>query len=153
MSKNTIISQDAAMGRLSDALRLRVGRGRRYSFSGLSEATGIAERTLESYARGENAASFGNLLALFSVLGPSFASDVICISGLIAREGTPDEPQHKRLLSGLTGMSALLAEALEDGYVNHQEDAALRAEAQKLMTLIEPLFVNAPVRTGKGGAQ
>jgi hypothetical protein len=138
MGKNTLISQDTAVRCIEDALRLRVGRGRRYTFQGLSDATGIPTRTLESYVDGATP-SLANLLSLFAALGPSFTSDVLSPAGQSASDAQPDDPQHMQLLSALCGASAMLSDAVADGKVDHREEAQLRPVAADLIAQLEPL--------------
>lgn len=138
MNNGPVIPQDLAAQRLEDALRLRVGRGRRYSFASLSDATGIKTRTLESYAQGASP-SLANLLSLFAVLGPGFTSDILSAAGQSAKDGTTDDPEHMRALCTLTGFAAQLAEAVEDGYVDHREAAQMQPVAQQVIDLIEPI--------------
>lgn len=138
MTNETVIPQDLAIRKLEDALRLRVGRGRRYSFAGLADATGIKTRTLESYVQGASP-SLANLLSLCAVLGPGFTSDLLSVAGQSAKEGTTDDPEHMRALCTLTSFSAQLAEAVEDGHVDHREAAQMQPFAQQVIDLIEPI--------------
>jgi hypothetical protein len=138
MKNGSIIPQDLALQKLDDALRIRVGRGRRYSFASLSDATGIATRTLESYVHGASP-TLANFLSLCAVLGPGFTSDVLAVSGQSAKEGTLDDPEHMRVLCHLTSLSAQIAEAVADGYVDHREAAQLKPIAQQVIELLEPI--------------
>ncbi|MFS4580377.1 helix-turn-helix domain-containing protein [Phaeobacter sp. C3_T13_0] len=138
MTNETVIPQDLAVRKLEDALRLRVGRGRRYTFAALADATGIRTRTLESYVQGASP-SLANLLSLCSVLGPSFTSDLLSVAGQSAKEGTTEDPEHMRALCTLTGFAAQLAEAVQDGHVDHREAAVLQPFAQQVIDLIEPI--------------
>jgi len=138
MSNSPIIPHDLACRVIEDALRLRVGRGRRFSFAGLSDATGIPTRTLESYVQGATP-GLAALLSLCSVLGPSFTSDVLGPCGQAARDGSTDDAEHMRVLAALGGLTAQIAEAVADGHVDHREAAALRPAAQRLIEVLEPL--------------
>lgn len=138
MGKNTIISQEAAVRCIEDALRLRVGRGRRYTFQGLSDATGIPTRTLESYVDGATP-SLANLLSLCAALGPSFTSDVLAPTGQSAADASASDPEHLRLLAAGCAFAAQLSEALEDSKVDHREAAQLRPVAADLIAMLEPL--------------
>lgn len=142
MSKGTIISHDDAARRIEDALRLRVGRGRRYSFAALSDATGIATRTLESYVQGATP-SLANLLTLCSVLGPSFTSDVLAPCGQVARDGSAEEPQHMQVVGVMSQLTGMIAEALADGHVDHRERAQMQPVASALIEAVQPLATGA----------
>lgn len=133
-----IVPHDAAARLIEDALRLRVGRGRRYSFPALSDATGIPTRTLESYVQGATP-SLAGFLSICAVLGPSFTSDILAACGQSAKDGTDAEPEHLRVLAALGALTAQIADAVEDGHVDHREAAALRPCAQRLMEALEPL--------------
>ncbi|MGI3170004.1 hypothetical protein ACRARG_12665 [Pseudooceanicola sp. C21-150M6] len=138
MKKMPIVQQDAAARRMMDALQLRVGRGRRHTFAGLEEATGIPERTLRSYVDG-TAPPLHAFLSLCSVLGPAFTSDVLAECGQSAKVAGSEEPEHMRILAMLGGMVSLVSEALEDGHVDHREAAMLRPVAAQLLEMLEPL--------------
>ncbi|MAM60837.1 hypothetical protein [Maritimibacter sp. UBA3975] len=138
MKNEPIIPHDLAARVIEDALRLRVGRGKRHSFAALSDATGIPTRTLESYVQGATPGLSG-LLSICSVLGPSFTSDVLGVCGQSAREGSDDAPEHLRVLAALGHLTKQIAEAVEDGHVDHREAAQLRPTAQALMEVLEPL--------------
>lgn len=138
MSKATLIPQDTAASVIERALRLRVGRGRQYSFASVSDATGIAPRTLESYVQGA-APGLPAFLSLCAALGPGFTSDVLSACGQVAHEADIDQPEHMKCLIALTRLSASLAEAVADGHVDHREAAALRPEAQRLIDILEPI--------------
>lgn len=138
MSKEPLIPQDVAANAIDRALRLRVGRGRMYSFSGLSDATGIPTRTLESYVQGSTP-GLGALLSLCSILGPSFTSDVLNPTGQSAHAHSTDEPEHVRVITMLGALTAEIGTAMEDGHIDHQEKARLRQSAQTLMEKLQPL--------------
>ncbi|QQA43938.1 hypothetical protein [Pelagovum pacificum] len=133
-------------------MRLRVGRGRRYSFAGLSDATGIPTRTLESYVQGSTP-GHAALLSLCSVLGPSFTSDILAVCGQSAKDGSTDDPEHMQVLGALGSLTAKLADAFADGHVDHREAAALRPAAQHLMEVLEPLTRDPAKVTTLGGGK
>lgn len=143
MKNEPIIPHDLAARVIEDALRLRVGRGRRFSFPALSDATGIPTRTLESYVQGATP-GLSTLLSLFAALGPSFTSDILSPCGQSARSGKDDEPEHMRVLAALGSLTAQIAEAVEDGQVDHREAAAIRPTVQHLIEVLEPLARREP---------
>lgn len=138
MSNCPIIPQDLAARHVHDALRLRVGRGRRYSFPSLSDATGIPTRTLESYVQGATP-GLAALLSLCSVLGPSFTSDILGACGQTARDGSNCEPEHMRAVSVMGDLLASIGAAVADGHVDHREAAILRPMAQRVIEVLQPL--------------
>ena len=138
MSNGPLIPHDLAARTIEDALRLRVGRGKRHSFPGLSDATGIPTRTLESYVQGATPGLAG-LLTLFSVLGPSFASDILALCGQTASSGSTDDPEYMRTLGALCSTAAVISEAMADGKVDHRERLEIQPIAAELMQILEPL--------------
>lgn len=138
MSKVSLIPHDTAASLIERALRLRIGRGRQYSFASVADATGIAPRTLESYVQGA-APGLPAFLSLCAALGPGFTSDVLSVCGQVAHEADINEPEHMKCLIALTRLSSALAEAVADGHVDHQEAAALRPQAQRVIEVLEPL--------------
>lgn len=138
MRKEPIIPHDLAAGRLEDALRLRVGRGKRHSFAGLSDATGIPPRTLESYVQGATPGLSG-LLSICAALGPSFTSDVLALCGQSAADASSDDPEHMQVLAASGALIARISEAIQDGHVDHREAAQLRPMAQELIRMLQPL--------------
>lgn len=138
MSNGPIIPHDLAARRIEDALRLRVGRGRRFSFSALSDATGIPTRTLESYVQGATPGLSG-LLSLCTVLGPSFTSDILSACGQVASDADPDAPEHVRVIGMMGSMVSAVSDALADGHVDHREAAQMRPMAAELIEALQPL--------------
>lgn len=148
MRKDPIIPQELAASRIKDALQLRVGRGKRFSFSSLSDATGIPTRTLESYVQGSSP-QLGAFLSLCGALGPSFTSDVLSACGQSAQHSNCDDPEHMKVLGALGALVSQISEALADGHVDHREAAALRPHAAALLDMLEPLARNEPPQTLK----
>ena len=86
-----LVSRNAIREKLRDALRLHVGRGRRYSVKELSNATGVADRLIESAMCEADNPDYRPLAheALASIakfLGAPFASAYLELSGLGAFE-------------------------------------------------------------------
>jgi hypothetical protein len=144
MEKKPLISQDMAERRIMDALHLRVGRGRRYSFASLSEATGIPERTLRSYVDGTTPPLHA-FLSLGAVLGPGFVSDILAEIGQTASDIEAQAPDHMKVLTAGCGFVAMLSDAMADGKVDHREAAQLRELAAEFGRMVESL---ARVETG-----
>jgi hypothetical protein len=86
-----LVSRNAIREKLRDALRLHVGRGRRYTVKELSNGTGVADRLIESAMCDVESPDYRplSLEALASIskfLGVSFASAYLELSGLGAFE-------------------------------------------------------------------
>lgn len=139
MSNGPIIPHDLAVQRLQDALRILVGRGKKYSVQGVAEATGIKARTIESYLSGDATPGMNGLLSLCSVLGPSFTSDVLAPCGQVARAADTDAPEYMRAISMMGEGCSILADALADGYVDHQERARIKPFAVEILPVIQAM--------------
>lgn len=138
MSNGPIIPHDLAARRIEDALRLRVGRGKRHSFASLSDATGIPTRTIESYVQGATP-GLAALLSLCAVLGPGFTTDVLSPCGQSASSIDADQPEHMRAVAAMGSIIATISEAMKDGFIDHRERAQLRPMAAELIDMLEPL--------------
>ncbi|SOC13848.1 hypothetical protein SAMN05877809_10725 [Rhodobacter sp. JA431] len=139
------IAKDDAARRFEDALRLRVGRGKRYSFDALSDATRIPTRTLESYVQGVTPPLHA-FLSICSVLGPSFTSDILAACNQAAHEVNPGDPEHLRVVASLGELVTQISMAVADGYVDHREAAQMRPIAARLIELLEPLALDRGAR-------
>ena len=78
-NNSLLVSRNCIGEQMRDALRLHVGRGRRYSVKELSNATGVPDRCIESAMCDPESPDYRpltleNLASLCSFLGPHFAS-------------------------------------------------------------------------------
>jgi hypothetical protein len=86
-----LVSRNLVREKISDALKLYVGRGRRYSVKELSNATGVPDRSIEA-AKCEaddpdyRPLTLENLASLAKFLGAPFASAYLELCGLGAFE-------------------------------------------------------------------
>jgi hypothetical protein len=99
-----IVSRNFARETLKDALRLYVGRGRRYSVKELSNATGVPDRMIESAMCAVDDPDYRpltleNLLSITSFLGTSFASHYLELTGLGAFELMDGQPPLPKVLA------------------------------------------------------
>lgn len=119
------ISTDLSREAFTDALRRHVGHGKRWSVHGLAEETGLDARTVAAYRGGETAPSLANLLRLFAVLPPTFADDVLALSGLGGTKRVGGGGVDSLALNAsVTGLAALIAQHLsDDGRISHREEA------------------------------
>jgi hypothetical protein len=102
----TIISRNAIRERVRDALRLYVGRGRRYSVKELSNGTGVADRLIESAMCDPDSADYRplSLEALASIakfLGAPFVSAFLELSDLGAFELADGQIPLPKVLSAV----------------------------------------------------
>jgi hypothetical protein len=90
-NNSLLVSRNAIREKLRDALRLYVGRGRRYTVKELSNATGVPDRSIEAAKCDPDDPDYRpltleNLASLCSVLGAPFASAFLDPCGLGAFE-------------------------------------------------------------------
>lgn len=86
-----LVSRNAAREKVRDALRLFVGRGRRYSVKELCNGTGVADRMIESALCDPDSPDYRQLkteemLSIAKFLGAPFASAYLELAGLGAFE-------------------------------------------------------------------
>lgn len=89
--------------RLGTQLRKMVGPGRRWSYKGLSQLTGIDLRSLQAYAAGSACPNLAKFKRLLAVLGPELARDIDQMYGWMPRE-------QVRLAPGALDLERLRAE-------------------------------------------
>ena len=70
------INTDEVTRRLARRLRLMIGPGRRWSYTGVSQLTGIDVRSLQAYARGETCPNLAKYKRLLSVMGPELSTEI-----------------------------------------------------------------------------
>ena len=70
------ITTELVTRRLSAKLRSLMGPGRRWTYSGVAQLTGIDVRSLQAYTRGETSPNLAKYKRLLSVLGPELAVDL-----------------------------------------------------------------------------
>lgn len=71
--------------RLSLQLRKMVGPGRRWSYRGVADLTGIDERSLKAYAAGTACPNLAKFKRLLAVLGPELGRDIDRMYGWMPR--------------------------------------------------------------------
>lgn len=92
-----LVSRNLAREKLRSALRLYVGRGRRYSVKELSNGCGVPDRMIESAMCDPDDPDYRplaleNLLSISSFLGPAFTSSFLELAGLGAFELGDQQP-------------------------------------------------------------
>lgn len=102
-----LVSRSAAREKIRAALRLYVGRGRRFSVVELSQGAGVAERTIEAAMapiEDENyrPLALENLLSIATFLKAPFVSHYLELAGLGAFELMDGQPPLPRVLASAT---------------------------------------------------
>jgi hypothetical protein len=105
-----LVSRNLVREKLRDALRLYVGRGRRYSVKELSNATGVPDRCIEAAKCDPDDPDYRpltleNLASLSSFLGAPFASTYLELSGLGAFELMDGQPPLPKMLDACASPS------------------------------------------------
>ncbi|MEM1390951.1 MAG: helix-turn-helix transcriptional regulator [Pseudomonadota bacterium] len=143
MSNDLVVSQDAAQRSLKSALRLFVGQGRRYSTKDLAEASGVCQRTIESYRAGDAMPSLERYQSLCSVLGQAFFAATVKHMPFEVRSTEPSDITAPQLLTEMLSFSGLMAGFLEDGRIDHVERAQLKpmlADVRESITAMENIL-------------
>lgn len=100
--------------RLSRKLRSMIGPGRAWSFGGVSHLTGIDERSLRAYVRGDSCPNLAKYKRLLSVLGPELAIDLDAMIGWRSRASAsaPGAISREDVREDLRRLLALIDEAI-----------------------------------------
>lgn len=142
MADPRAIASESVAARVSSAFRLYRGT---YAPDIIEDATGIEARSHRAHRTGETPPSLPYFLRYAAVLPPAFADHVLRLAGLTGtRPVEADaEAQPHQALAALTHRVHLMAEALADGRIDHQERAtlipALRALSSELQTFTQAL--------------
>lgn len=115
-----LISRSAANDAVRDALRIYVGRGRRYSVKVLSNGTGVKDRTIECamYASDHpehRALRFEALLSIARFLGATFTTEIIRLCDQGAFDLPDDEPNPGDIATDASQAAANVVRAFQTG--------------------------------------
>lgn len=134
-----IVSRSAARERFVAALRLYVGRGRRYSAKEMERGTGIAARMIEAFiadpADSEHRSPrLEQLLSLAKFLGPEFTTEWLGLSeqGAFWLPDTDDQPPGA-LAADNAEDNAKLTRAALDGVFDENEKPDLKVVGTRMM--------------------
>jgi hypothetical protein len=99
-----LVSRTAIREKIRDALRLYVGRGRRYSVKELSNATGVPDRCIEAAMCDPDSEDYRplkleDLASIGKFLGAAFVSHYLELWGLGAFELMDAQPPLPKVLS------------------------------------------------------
>ena len=127
------ITSDLTTPHVSAGLGLYVGTGRRYSYGALSDAIGVDKRTIQAHAHGQCTPEVPHLLRYMAVLPDAFAGHVLGLIGIsVSRDTDAETLGPSTIVVRMTARLSLLAEALEDGRIDHQERNELIREMSAL---------------------
>ncbi len=106
--------------------RRHVGRGRPWQVRNLAAATGITERTLQSYLSGETEPCWAKLLLVARALGAEFMDALLAPVNMGGVHVVIDSEADARLhMADMARHLSALADAMEDGMLDHRERARL----------------------------
>jgi len=135
-----LISREQAGNKVGAALRLYVGRGRRYSVKQLSNATGVKDRVIECATYAPASVDYrplplDALLSISLFLGAEFTSEWLSLAdqGAFLLPQIDDTPPGV-LAADNAEDNATIARAAVDGVFDHAEKQELRPVGVRMMT-------------------
>lgn len=134
-----LVSRNVSGEAFSRALRLYVGRGRRYSCKEIERGCGVTARLIEAYLAGPTSEewrnpSHENMATLFLFLGAQFASDWLAVSRLGAFELPDEEPDPGALAADNSDDNAAITRFAIDREFQDEERPELRVIGTRLMS-------------------
>ncbi|MBK68000.1 MAG: hypothetical protein CMP22_07725 [Rickettsiales bacterium] len=131
-------AHDTAKRKFCTLLQLFIGRGRKYSVSIIAEATGISDRTIQSYVSGENAPTLMNALRLMEFLPTVFTNGVLELAGYTGAKKIDVEAENPHIvLCSILEQASSISKALQDGHIDHQEKAKLLQELPQIIAMLQ----------------
>lgn len=141
MSNDALISPDRAADGIASALRLFIGRGRRFSVEDAAEGTGIAARTIRSYiASGSErrSPSSENLMVLSHFLGRDFTSRLMSILGQGTFDLDPEPGEPGYVIATLIRVASVFAELGVDQVFCNSDKGKLAPLADLAVSVLTP---------------
>lgn len=135
-----LFPREQAENALADALRLFMGKRRRYSYEQVAKGIGYKAKCLYdflSYPAGHpdhRPLHFGIILSLHKFLGADFTNEWIRLANQGAFELPDDEPNPGDLAADTTDDTAAIVRAAKDGKFDPKERDELPATGARLMT-------------------
>lgn len=131
-----LVSREHAGNVIGHALRLFVGRGRRYSVKQLSNATGVPDRTIEcAMADNVDHRSLPDwaLLSLTAFLGADFTNEWLKLAHQGAFELSDDEPDPGDLAADTAEDTAKVVRMAKDNRFDEDEKPALKGVGARMV--------------------
>lgn len=134
-----LVSRERIGNAQGAALRLFVGRGRRYSVKQLANGSGIKDRVIESAMCAVDSPDYRPLSqeALASIglfLGATFTNEWIVLMGQGAFDLPDDEPDPGNLAADNSDDNATVTRAAIDGKFDPEERRDLKVVGSRMMT-------------------
>jgi hypothetical protein len=134
-----VVSRNCARSHLRDALRLFIGRGRRYSVKQAANGSGVKDRVIECAMEDPDSVEYREphleaILSLSGFLGPEFTCEWLHL----AHQGAFWLPENEDLPPGAIAAdsvedSAVVARAACDGKFGDEEKPDLRVVGTRMM--------------------
>jgi hypothetical protein len=131
------VSREHAWNKFGSALRLYVGRGRRYTVKQLANATGVKDRVIECAMTAPDSVDFRPMpleaiLSIAAFLGADFTNEWLHLAGQGAFElPDEDEPLPGQFAADVVGDGAEVARRAADGEFCTNDRQALRVVGQR----------------------
>lgn len=137
---NLIVSRSSAREAFAAALRLFIGRGRRYSVKQASNGSGVADRMIESFMADPDSTDYRKpdleeTLSLSSFLGEAFTTEWLRLAKLGAF-ALPDDnlPDLRKLTADCAKDTAEVARTATDETLNRDDERTLRLVGEREIT-------------------
>ena len=122
-----------------EIMRRFVGRGKHISFDDLAEQAGVPAGTLRSIAAGDHCPRDDYGVRIQTCLPKAAIDELLRPLGYSAHP-IAGKGCHRRSLTATAAMLHKLADAFEDGYVDHREEADMRPEVERVYEEIGKLL-------------
>lgn len=132
-NNDLLVSRNSSWEKLNDALRLFVGRGRRYSVKQLSNGTGVPDRVIECAMADPEGGDhrpmpFECILSIALFLGADFTTEVLAVTRQGAFDLPDDEdPNPGDLAIDASECTTTVIRAAANGRIDPHEKRDLRS--------------------------
>lgn len=134
-----LVSREHAGNKIGAALRLFVGRGRRYSVKQLANGTGVKDRLIECAMTDAGSVDYRPLppeclLSLMAFLGSDFTNEFLPLAGQGAFDLPDDEPNPGVVATDNADDNAVVVRAAIDGKFDNDERRDLKVVGSRMVT-------------------
>lgn len=134
-----LISRNAANETFREALRMFVGRGKRFSVKQLSNGTGIKDRMIECFMAQIDSTDFRKpdleeVLSIASFLGPDFTTELLEPAQQGAFWLPDDEPAPGEFAADNADDNAVVTRAARDGKFDRDERKDLKVVGTRMVS-------------------
>lgn len=134
-----LISREQAGNKIGAALRLFVGRQRRYSVKQLANGTGVKDRIIECAMTDAGSVDYRPLppeclLSLIAFLGADFTNEFLHVAGQGAFDLPDEEPNPGAVAADNSDDNATVVRAAMDGVFDDNERPDLRVVGSRMVT-------------------